>query len=173
MGCGQWWWWVGSWRWARRCLAVGHAARRVPLLAKVSLGADAIARDPVVVFGHIGLRVLDIATYAARFYVAAHIAAIGVTPAGATLMGSTYLLLNAAAPAGSLGVAEMGTAGVASLAGIEKDHAALVGVAAPGSGVRGVRGGGGGGVGLADGRTVCEGKRRRDGEAERQRDDKT
>lgn len=107
-------------------LAAGHAAGRVPILAKVSLGADAIARDPVVVFGHIGLRVLDIATYAARFYVAAHITAIGVTPAGATLMGSTYLLLNAAAPAGSLGVAEMGTAGVASLAGIEKDHAALL-----------------------------------------------
>lgn len=104
----------------------GHAAKRSALLAKLSLGADAIARDPVAVYGHIGLRVVDIATYAARFYVAARIAEIPITPSGSTLMGSTYILFNAAAPAGTLGVAEMGTAGVATLADIPKDHAALL-----------------------------------------------
>ncbi|MFO0832880.1 MAG: lysylphosphatidylglycerol synthase domain-containing protein [Phycisphaerales bacterium] len=107
-------------------VAAGHAARRSPLLARVSLGADVIARDPVAVFGHIGLRVVDIATYAARFYVAAKITSLPISAAGSALMGSTYLLLNAAAPAGALGVAEMGTAGVAGLAGVEKDHAALL-----------------------------------------------
>lgn len=110
-------------------LLTGHMAKRSPVLAKLSLGADSIARDPAAVFGHIALRVVDIATYAARFYVAARITEVPITPSAATLMGSTYLLLNAAAPAGALGVAEMGTAGVATLAGIPNDHAALLALA--------------------------------------------
>ncbi len=107
-------------------ILAGHLALKSALLTRLSLGADVIARDWRVVFGHIAMRVVDVATFGLRFWVAAKITGISVSPTGSMLMGSTYLLLNASAPAGSLGLAEAGTAFLAERVGVEKQQAVLL-----------------------------------------------
>ena len=107
-------------------MLAGRLALRWPWLARASLGADAIARDPWAVFGHIVLRGADVATFGLRFWVAARIAGMTLAPADSMVMGSVYVLLNATAFAGSLGYAEAGTAFLANKVGVDQNEAALL-----------------------------------------------
>jgi hypothetical protein len=105
-------------------------ASRVPSLRFVVLlaaPAAAIARSPSTFALHALLRLADFATFAARFALLASALGIALSKEHALLLGSSFLLLNAAAPAGSLGFAEMGVAGAGTLlAGLPKEQIVLL-----------------------------------------------
>lgn len=65
-----------------------------------------------------GLRLVDIVTFALRFYVAARVLELPISMQDALLLGATYFIIGAASPAGMLGTREAGTIGVAELVGI-------------------------------------------------------
>lgn len=101
-------------------------AKAFPRLAMLSLGAEKIALSPGVVAAHVGLRILDLITYGLRFWIAASVAGIDLTPAQGFQVGCTNMLLRAVAPAGTLGFTEAGTAAAGSLMGLEPDTLALL-----------------------------------------------
>lgn len=82
----------------------------------------------------IGLRVLDVATMAGRFYVASRIVGAPM-PAGESLVGSVvYLVIGVFSPVGSLGAREGGTAGLMSwLGSFDLETLALIAVVVTGA----------------------------------------
>lgn len=107
-------------------VALGRLAATRAWLARLSLGSWRIVRDARVVFAQIALRMVDLGVHSARFYAAASVAGVAMDPSRAVLLGTSYFLLTALAPAGTLGFAEMGTAGIAALIGIDAGQIALV-----------------------------------------------
>jgi hypothetical protein len=101
-------------------------AKAFPRLAMLSLGAEKIALAPGVVASHVALRVADLITYGLRFWIAAGIAGVDLTPAQGFQVGCTNMLLRAVAPAGTLGFTEAGTAAAGSLMGLQPDTLALL-----------------------------------------------
>jgi hypothetical protein len=101
-------------------------APRYPILRRLSLGGDELIRRPGVVVAHLVTRVADVLVLAARVYFAARVAAVAIDADSAFLLASGYFLATVLAFAGSLGFAEMGTAGVAELIGLEGKSFALV-----------------------------------------------
>ncbi len=101
-------------------------ARRFPKLAMLSLGAEKIALSPGIVAGHVGLRVVDLCTYGLRFWIAASMIEVDLSPAQGMQVGCTNMLLRALAPAGTLGFTEAGTAAAGALMGLTKDTVALL-----------------------------------------------
>lgn len=105
---------------------LGRLAMRRAWLARLSLGSWRVVRDARVVGAQVLLRMIDLGVHSARFYAAAGVAGIVMEPSRAVLLGTSYFLLTALAPAGTLGFAEMGTAGVAVLIGSDANTIALV-----------------------------------------------
>lgn len=64
----------------------------------------------------VALRVVDLLAQAARFVVAAEILGVELTFGGAILLALSYFVIGVIAPSGMLGVREMGTTAVASIA---------------------------------------------------------
>lgn len=75
---------------------------------------------------HALLRVLDFGTFGLRFALLAGGLGIVLSTEHGLLLGSTFLLLNAMAPAGSLGFAEMGVAGAGTLVGLPTEQIVLL-----------------------------------------------
>jgi len=75
---------------------------------------------------HALLRVLDFGTFGLRFALLAGGLGIVLSTEHALLLGSTFLLLNAMAPSGSLGFAEMGVAGAGTLVGLPTEQIVLL-----------------------------------------------
>jgi hypothetical protein len=71
--------------------------------------------SPATVGAAMLLRILDIGVQAIRFMVAAEVVGQHLTPDQAFLIASTYFLIGATSPAGSLGMREAGTTGLAGL----------------------------------------------------------
>lgn len=101
-------------------------AKGFPKFAVLSMGAEKIALSPAIVASHIALRVADLCTYGLRFWIAAGIVGVALTPAQGVQVGSTNMLLRAVAPAGTLGFTEAGTAFAGGLMGLAKETVALL-----------------------------------------------
>lgn len=112
------------------CAGLGIFASRLaatrPWLAKLSLGSWRVARHPGIVYAQVALRFADLTMQSVRFYAAARVAGVPLDVSHAALLGTSYLLLTAIAPAGTLGFAEMGTAGIATLAGSDTATVGLI-----------------------------------------------
>lgn len=97
----------------------------VPILHRLSLGADRILRHPRIVATQYCLRLMDLSTVAGRFYVAGLIIGLPLPFDRAVLLGSTYFLIAVLSPASALGFAEMGTVAIARLTGLDADAVAV------------------------------------------------
>lgn len=111
-------------------LPLAHLAQGpLPILHRLSLGADRIVSNPKVLFSQYALRLLDIATVAARFWVVARIVGLDLPPDRAVLLGSTYFLIAVISPVSALGFSEMGAVIVARLSGLDAPAVAVVALA--------------------------------------------
>jgi hypothetical protein len=106
-------------------LAGGGRGGRLPILHRLSLGADRILRSPRIVATQYALRLMDLSTVAGRFYVAGLIIGLDLPFDRAVLLGSTYFLISVISPASALGFAEMGTVAIARLTGLDSDAVAV------------------------------------------------
>lgn len=105
---------------------VGRAAEGRPWLRRLSLGSWRSVREPGPVFAQVVLRIADLGVHSVRFHAAGAVAGVDLDPSQAALFGTTYFLLTAIAPAGTLGFTEMGTAGVAALVGTDPGQVGLI-----------------------------------------------
>jgi hypothetical protein len=125
-------WWVilfaGSALGLVALTSVAHLATKQSALHRLMLGAEGALRAPGALVGTYLLRTLDIGVQGARFALAASLVGVTLGPEQAVLLGASYFLIVALAPAGALGIAEMGVAGVAAIVGLDKDTLALVAI---------------------------------------------
>ncbi len=85
--------------------------------AKVHVGFEMLANIRAALVGNL-FRVLDILTFALRFYVAARVLDLPISGSDSLLLGATYFLIGMASPVGMLGTREAGTIAIASMVGI-------------------------------------------------------
>lgn len=97
----------------------------LPVLHRLSLGADRILRHGRIVAVQYVLRLADLGTVAGRFYVAGMIIGLDLPFDRAVLLGSTYFLIAVVSPASALGFAEMGTVAIATLTGLDANGVAV------------------------------------------------
>ena len=107
-------------------VGVGQLATRssIKALRVMTLGTADLISSPAAVGAGLAIRAVDVATFAARFAIAAAILGVPMTIAQSAQLGSVYLLLQAGAPAGALGFAEAGTAGAGKLIGMSTQEVA-------------------------------------------------
>ena len=101
-------------------------ATRVRLLHRLMLGGEKILLDVRALAFTYALRLVDFAILGGRYLLAASVAGVALEPGEALLLASTFFLIGALAPAGALGVAEIGTAFVGTLVGLGEQELALV-----------------------------------------------
>ncbi|MEM1424421.1 MAG: lysylphosphatidylglycerol synthase domain-containing protein [Planctomycetota bacterium] len=106
-------------------IAARLAARSGPL-RRLMLGSERALADPRTLAANYAIRMVDIGVQGARFALAASVVGITLEPQHAMLLGASYFLVVAIAPAGALGVAEIVTAGVATSVGLDQQAFALV-----------------------------------------------
>lgn len=135
-------WWIVSLVGVLVCTIVGSALSRqlagdvgLTRLSKIGIGeklsaSDAFSRihSGFEMLGHPratlianAFRLIDIITFALRFYVAAKVLELPISMQDALLLGATYFIIGAASPAGMLGTREAGTIGIAELVGISSN----------------------------------------------------
>ncbi len=135
-------WWVVSLVGVLVCTIVGSALSRqlagdvgLTRLSRIGIGeklsgSDAFSRihSGFEMLGHPratlianAFRLIDIITFALRFYVAARVLELPISMQDALLLGATYFIIGAASPAGMLGTREAGTIGIAELVGISSN----------------------------------------------------
>lgn len=135
-------WWVVSLVGVIVCTTVGSALSRqfagdvgLTRLSRIGIGeklsgSDAFSRihSGFEMLGHPratlianAFRLIDIITFALRFYVAARVLELPISMQDALLLGATYFIIGAASPAGMLGTREAGTIGIAELVGISSN----------------------------------------------------
>ena len=85
--------------------------------AKVHLGFEMLGDLQAAMLGNL-FRVLDILSFAMRFYVAARVLSLPISPSDSLLLGVSYFLIGLASPVGMLGTREAGTIAIASMVGI-------------------------------------------------------
>ncbi|MGV6815339.1 MAG: lysylphosphatidylglycerol synthase domain-containing protein [Phycisphaerales bacterium] len=85
--------------------------------ARVHLGFDMLGNLPAAMLGNL-FRVLDLLSYAMRFYVAARVLELPISAADSLLLGASYFLIGLVSPVGMLGTREAGTIAIASMVGI-------------------------------------------------------
>lgn len=135
-------WWGVSLIGVSVCTIVGSALSRqlagdvgLTRLSRIGIGeklsgSDAFSRihSGFEMLGHPratlianAFRLIDIFTFALRFYVAARVLELPISMQDALLLGATYFIIGAASPAGMLGTREAGTIGIAELVGISSN----------------------------------------------------
>ncbi len=135
-------WWVVSLIGVLVCTIVGSALSRqlagdvgLTRISRIGIGeklsgSDAFSRihSGFEMLGHPratlianAFRLIDIITFALRFYVAARVLELPISMQDALLLGATYFIIGAASPAGMLGTREAGTIGIAELVGISSN----------------------------------------------------
>lgn len=107
-------------------IALGRAAASRPWLARISLGSWRFVRHPSGVWPHALLRFSDLALLGCRFWLAASLAGVAMSPGEAALFLAVYLAFVVGSPFGRVGFAEMGVAGAAAAIGHEWESLALV-----------------------------------------------
>ncbi len=114
-----------------RTLAGRRMARlvRSDAFARLHAGLDMLA-SWLVAGGNLLLRAMDLLVHAGRFMLASSMLGAGLSIEEALLLGLVYSFLNAASPTGSLGIADLGTVGVAAWMGLgDGDPARFAGIA--------------------------------------------
>jgi len=96
-------------------VVVARRVRTVRALHAVTLGAADYAVSPARVAAVGLLRLADLASMAARFWIAAHILGIGFTPADAVFASAVYFVTGILSPSGNLGAREGAVTGVGFL----------------------------------------------------------
>lgn len=105
------------------------------ILHRLTLGADRIVRDPVVMAINLSARFGDVLLFSWRFQVAGRIVGVDLPFEQAALLGAGYFLIVVLAPSGPLGFAEMGVAGLASMVGLDPPSIALLALVITGASV--------------------------------------
>jgi len=85
--------------------------------ARVHTGFEMLADTRAALIGNL-FRVLDILSFAMRFYVASRVLDLPLSGSDSLLLGATYFLIGMASPVGMLGTREAGTIAIASMVGI-------------------------------------------------------
>ncbi len=85
--------------------------------ARLHIGFKMLANIKAAIIGNL-FRVLDIFSFALRFYVAAIVLDLPISATDSLLLGATYFLIGMASPVGMLGTREAGTIAIASMVGI-------------------------------------------------------
>lgn len=132
-------WWLVSLTGVALCTVVGSALARqlagdvgIARLARVGFGPRITGSGVFTrlhtgfdMLGHPrgalianGVRLLDIFSFALRFYVAARVLDLPLSGQDALLLGACYFLIGAASPSGMLGTREAGIIAIAALVGI-------------------------------------------------------
>lgn len=84
---------------------------------RLHIGFKMLANMRAALLGNL-FRVLDIFSFALRFYVAAIVLDLPISSTDSLLLGATYFLIGMASPVGMLGTREAGTIAIASMVGI-------------------------------------------------------
>jgi len=112
----DWVWWTvaigGTALSAGAAVALGRLSDRYAVLHRLSFGADAIVRHWTPVLSHAALRLTDVGVLAARFMIAASIVGYSMSPDRAVLFATVYFFLSVVSPTGTIGLREMGVAGL-------------------------------------------------------------
>jgi len=85
--------------------------------SRLHIGFEMLANTRSAIVGNI-FRVLDIISFALRFYVAALVLDLPISATDSLLLGATYFLIGMASPVGMLGTREAGTIAIATMVGI-------------------------------------------------------
>lgn len=85
--------------------------------SRLHIGFEMLANIRAAIVGNI-FRVLDIFSFALRFYVAAIVLDLPISATDSLLLGATYFLIGMASPVGMLGTREAGTIAIATMVGI-------------------------------------------------------
>ncbi len=85
--------------------------------AALHAGADMAADLRAVVVTTV-LRVLDVVTFGLRFWVAAGVVGVAITPTEAVIIGLAYFVAGVVSPFGTVGLREAGALGMAAVAGV-------------------------------------------------------
>ncbi len=109
-------------------VAVGGASASRPWLARMSLGSWRLVRHPVGVGTHAALRLTDLGLLGLRFWLAATMAGVAMSPGHAMLYAVVYVTMVVGGPVGRVGFAEMAVAGVAAAVGQKPSDLALVAI---------------------------------------------
>lgn len=107
-------------------VVLGRLAGRYRILHRLSLGADRIVRDPVIMGANLAMRFADVMLFSLRFQIAGRIAGVELPFEQAAMLGAGYFLIVVLGPFGPLGFAEMGVAGLAALVGHDAPAITLV-----------------------------------------------
>jgi hypothetical protein len=123
-----------GWRWLTRTAGKLGGARgtRVvesPLFENLHSGVHMLAATPVTLTC-VAMRLLDAGTLAGRFLLAAHVLGVELSLTDALVIGVAYFVIGAAAPTGTIGVREGGTAGLFALLDVEGAAPVIVFVSA-------------------------------------------
>ncbi|MBL4699538.1 MAG: flippase-like domain-containing protein [Phycisphaerales bacterium] len=96
---------------------LGNKLTATDSYSRLHIGFEILANQRAAVIGNV-FRVLDIGSFALRFYVAAIVLDLPISGADSLLLGATYFLIGMASPVGMLGTREAGTIAIASMVGI-------------------------------------------------------
>ncbi len=106
--------------------ACARLALRHRLLARLSLGSDALLRDGRTLFIVALARLGDVAMISVRFYLASRIAGHELPLNQCILYGSAFFLISVVSPGGALGFREAGVAALALALGLDSAALALI-----------------------------------------------
>ncbi len=101
----------------RMAKLLGEKLTSTESYGRLHIGFEMLANFRAALLGNL-FRVLDILSYAMRFYVAAIVLDLPISGADSLLLGATYFLIGIASPVGMLGTREAGTIAIASMVGI-------------------------------------------------------
>lgn len=96
---------------------LGNKITSTDSYGRVHIGFEMLANIRAAIVGNL-FRVLDILSFAMRFYVAARVLDLPISGSDSLLLGATYFLIGMASPVGMLGTREAGTIAIASMVGI-------------------------------------------------------
>jgi hypothetical protein len=107
-------------------MLLGRLAQGNLTLQRLSLGAWPIAADRWAVFGTCVLRLSHVGLAGARFLVLAQILGLALTLGQGVRLGTSYIVVQATAPTGTLGVAEAITSKIGQALGLKIEEVALM-----------------------------------------------
>lgn len=110
-------WFAGESGTRRISKLLGKNITTTESFARLHIGFEMLAIMRSALQGNL-FRVLDILSFALRFYVAARVLDLPISGADSLLLGATYFIIGMASPFGMLGTREAGTIAIASAVGI-------------------------------------------------------
>lgn len=110
-------WFAGETGTRRLSKILGDRITNSESFARLHIGFEMLANMRASILGNM-FRVLDILSFAMRFYVAARVLDLPISGSDSLLLGATYFIIGMASPFGMLGTREAGTIAIAGAVGI-------------------------------------------------------